>query len=216
MINNNNIWIYYEYNNNNISRIEYMRNYNSIINDIVNDSRITDNIKDIFNEDFFLLKDKINFKYPNGEGFKSHQDITAGWHKYSKDPITVAILLDESTIENGCLQIWDNDDNIITDQLTDDFIDITNEISDKYYKNIIGQPGDIIVFDAYIPHKSDLNKSNKKRRILYLTYSRKSDGDNYEKYHLDKFKNNPPDKYKVKNKKYRSGNTFDMRLFNHI
>ena len=30
---------------------------------------------------------------------------------------------------------------------------------------------------------------------------------NYELYHSDKFKNVPPDIYKVKGKKYRSGNT---------
>lgn len=55
------------------------------------------------------------------------------------------------------------------------------------------------------------NKSNQINPVIYFTYSPKSEGDYYEKYHLDKFKNNPPDIYKDKNKNYYSNNTFISR-----
>ena len=52
-----------------------------------------------------LFKDKINFKYQVQKGFKPHQDATIWKDMYGiKSFITLAISIDESTIENGCLR----------------------------------------------------------------------------------------------------------------
>ena len=34
-------------------------------------------IKDLFDRDYTLYKEKINYKYPNTGSYKAHQDITA-------------------------------------------------------------------------------------------------------------------------------------------
>ena len=46
-----------------------------------------------------------------------------------------------------------------------------------------------------------------------FTYIPKAQGDYYEQYHRDKFKNVPPDIYKEKGKAYRSGNTNKEKVF---
>ena len=48
------------------------------------------------------------------------------------------------------------------------------------------QPGDVLVFDSYVPHRSDTNTTDVARRALYLTYNRASAGDHRERYYRDK------------------------------
>lgn len=191
------IWKYYEDNNKNIlSRLEYFINKSKFMKKLSQDL--------IKNKNLFLMKDKINFKYPLGNGFIEHQDISAGWHKYGKKHITIAIPLTITTIDNGCL--WVADINC-KKQLTEDFTNLNNSIvSNSLYKSIETNIGDIFMFDSFLPHKSFKNNTDKPRKILYFTYT---DTDKYEIYHNDKFKVVPPDFYRDKNKKYKSNNTFD-------
>ena len=81
------------------------------------------------------------------------------------------------------------------------------------YIEITDRPLYIIIFDSFVPHKSFINKTKKSRKILFFTYSYNENKINtmYEDYHRDKFLVVPPDIYRLKNKKYRSGNTFKKR-----
>ena len=68
----------------------------------------------LLGEESILFKDKINFKYPGGEGFKPHQDVSAGWGKYCNKHINIAIPLPNQP-QNGCI-FWtkiDRDGNWI-------------------------------------------------------------------------------------------------------
>ena len=193
------IWKYYEhYNKNVLSRLEYFVNKSKFMKDLSK--------KLIQNTNIFLMKDKINFKYPQGEGFIAHQDISSGWHKYGKKHITIAIPLTVTTIDNGCLWIVDIN---CKKQLTPDFTNLDNSIiNDNLYKPIETNIGDIFIFDSFLPHKSFKNNTNESRKILYFTYTY---NDKYEEYHTDKFKYVPPDIYRDSKKKYRGNNTFEIR-----
>jgi ectoine hydroxylase-related dioxygenase (phytanoyl-CoA dioxygenase family) len=59
----------------------------------------------LLGEEAVLFKEKVNFKMPGGEGFKPHQDSQAGWERYASHFVTVAVCIDEATLENGCLQL---------------------------------------------------------------------------------------------------------------
>lgn len=157
--------------------------------------------EDLLGEKPILFKDKINFKYPEGEGFAPHQDVSAGWGKYTNKHITIAIPLCDTNDNNGCIYFGPK----ITNMQTDYFEDMKKDsISLEMVET---KKGDIICFDSYIAHASYKNLSNEKRIIVFFTYTPLNNGDYYEQYHSDKFKNVPPDIYKVKGKKYRSGNT---------
>ena len=62
------------------------------------------------------------------------------------------------------------------------------------------KPGDMILFNDYTPHRSSNNFSNKRRRMLFLTYNKKKEGDFRKKHFKDKRKNFPPNFERKKNK----------------
>ena len=152
----------------------------------------------LFNEEAILFKDKINFKMPGGDGFKAHQDVQAGWDRYSKLHITALVSIDTSTIKNGCLEIACGNHNkgLIGEQwvpLKEDGLD---------YVSIPTNPGDAIFFNSYAPHRSGPNMTNKRRRVLYVTYNAASEGDHRREYYADKRLSYPPDIEREPNKKY--------------
>ena len=51
----------------------------------------------------------------------------------------------------------------------------------------------MVLFDAYVPHRSAPNLTDSPRRVLYLTYNKASEGDHRERYYADKRKSFPPD-----------------------
>jgi hypothetical protein len=64
-------------------------------------------------------------------------------------------------------------------------------------------PGDVLFFDSYVPHASKPNLSSHRRRILYLTYNRASDGDHRARYYADKRSSFPPDIDRLPGVEYR-------------
>ena len=184
-----------------LERIENFCKYHEGFNDLCANSRITESVNDCFGEKGILFKDKINFKMPGGAGFNPHQDSQAGWDDYAKFYLTAMISVDNSTVQNGCLEFayGHNKSGLIGK--------LWKPLSDKDMKNmkfipIETKPGDAIFFDCYSPHRSKPNLTKKSRRILYLTYNKLSDGDHREKYYYDKYKNYPPDIDRDPNKDY--------------
>jgi ectoine hydroxylase-related dioxygenase (phytanoyl-CoA dioxygenase family) len=49
------------------------------------------------------------------------------------------------------------------------------------------EPGDIAVFSGYTPHRSAPNRSNRLRRMLYLSYNAQSDGGERRTAHYEEF-----------------------------
>jgi ectoine hydroxylase-related dioxygenase (phytanoyl-CoA dioxygenase family) len=66
-------------------------------------------------------------------------------------------------------------------------------------------PGDIFLFDAYAPHRSDMNISQHTRRNCYLTYNRLSKGHFHRQYWETKRAAFPPDVERDPNKDYSEG-----------
>jgi ectoine hydroxylase-related dioxygenase (phytanoyl-CoA dioxygenase family) len=194
------VWKFYESDSKNINRIEYFVNYNEMLRELANSKKILDEVNSLIGEESILFKDKINYKYPHGEVFKPHQDITAGWGDYTNRHVSLCIPLCNTDNENGGIYFGEK----VTEQLTPKFTDLTDDLK---YELVCTELGDVIFFDSYVPHTSYKNISENSRPLLFFTYTPKSEGDYYEKYHSDKFQNVPPDIYKEVGKSYRSGNT---------
>ena len=184
-----------------LERIENFCKHHKGFNDLCVNSRITESVNNCFGEKGILFKDKINFKMSGGSGFKPHQDLQAGWYDYAKFYLTAMISVDNSTVQNGCLEFayGHNKSGLIGK--------LWKPLSDEDMKNmkfipIETKPGDSVFFDCYTPHRTGANLTNESRRILYLTYNKLSDGDHREKYYNDKYKNYPPDIDRDPNKDY--------------
>ena len=69
----------------------------------------------------------------------------------------------------------------------------TGQLNDEISKNINWEhvestPRDLLIFDSYIPHKSDKNNSNTSRRIIfYFTYNDSCYGDLHSEYLKKKY-----------------------------
>ncbi len=181
-----------------ISRIEDVEPFHQGFSELFMRGEIQQITSQLFDDKAILFKDKINFKMPGADGFKAHQDVQAGWDRYSKLHITALVSVDPSTIENGCLEVANgyNNKGLIGEQwapLEEDGLD---------YIALPTEPGDAVFFDSYAPHRSKANLSNGQRRVLYVTYNAAAEGDHRRKYYDDKRLSYPPDIERDTDKEY--------------
>ena len=164
---------------------------------------ITKILKNLFKTDFVIFKDKLNLKPPGGEGFSAHYDGIfyfkiknnkfKGWYEYASEFYNVLIPFDNCNKLNGTIQIANEDKKKFADLYKNTKKDGTPNLLKSYekkirFQNINLNKGDICLFSNRCAHRSNKNKSNSSRRILYYTYNKKKDGNNYKKYFLDKIR----------------------------
>ena len=184
-----------------LSRIEKFIDYHRSLRKIVFGDVMLSRVDRLLGEEGVLFKEKINFKLPGGGGFKPHQDIQPGWDDYAKYFISVLVTIDESTEENGCLELaaghhrrgligrkWQPLEGA--------------ELRGMEFVRYPMRPGDAAFFDCFVPHQSAPNLTDKPRRNLYLTFNRSSEGDWRDKYFEDKRKSYPPDNEREPGKDY--------------
>ena len=146
----------------------------------------------LFDEPAVLFKDKINFKLPGGDGFKPHQDQQAGWTTYADLFITAMVSIDATTAENGCLELCAG--HHTRGLIGHEWEPLTDEDMRRLgARPVPTRPGDAVFFDSYTPHASAPNLTAERRRVLYITYNRRSAGDHRARYYADKRKSFPPD-----------------------
>ncbi len=142
-------------------------------------------MRTLFGEEPELFEDKLNYKYPRGgTAFSMHQDY-AYWENYSPSLSTVLIYLDESTDENGCLQVLpglQKSGLFPHRRLTGPKSDLTMEAPDESIPRVKvrGPAGTAVVFSCWTPHASGPNLSNNPQRAFILSYNPRSDGSSYQ------------------------------------
>ena len=175
-----------------LCRIENFVPYHQGFSKLITARRMQQAVSDLFGEEAVLFKDKINFKLPGGDGFKEHQDVQAGWDEFADLHITAMIAIDETNEANGSLEMIAGMHK--QGVLGSMWAPLTDEDTHHVgYEPVHCQPGDAVFFDSYAPHRSKPNRTDKARRVLYITYNKVSEGDSREKYYADKRRNYPPD-----------------------
>ena len=197
-------WVYHEMSQRGdgtrlINRIENMTPFHPGLRELAESLR--SGIGQLLGEEAVLFKDKINFKMPGGDGFLPHQDAQAGWETYARYYINAMVTIDEATSENGCLEVAKRP---ATPKLVgNEWEPLTVEqTATMDFKMLPTKPGDVLFFDAYVPHRSAPNTSEKIRRIYFATYNRLSEGDFLERYYADKRQSFPPDIERIAGKDY--------------
>lgn len=152
-----------------------------------------------------LFKDKCNFKHPGGGGFTPHQDVIAYRTLGSDYQVTAAVMLDAANATNGALEMaqrWacgaGDGEWVETPRGKQALLpffkggarngDINDRLTDTMqWLRIDAQPGDVVLFDSYIPHRSQPNHSHATRRILFFTFNLAEEGDFYHEYYRRKW-----------------------------
>jgi hypothetical protein len=174
-----------------IQRIEYFCGLHAGLSDLV-DGRLKAAVGELLGEPAVLFKEKINFKMPGGGGFEPHQDQQAGWSVYAPLFVTALVTVDAATEANGCLEMTSGPRRAAL--AGEEWRPLSpQEVSEALYAHVPTDPGDVLFFDSYAPHRSKPNLTAAPRRILYLTYNRAADGDHRARYFADKRADFPPD-----------------------
>lgn len=176
-----------------LCRVEDFVDYHEGLAAFLEHSQLSAVLEQLCGEPTVLFKEKINFKLPGGAGFEPHQDAPAFTTFGQRYHITVMVAVDAATRENGCLEVVDGFHGAgLLPQASDGTLDRA-WAGAQIWKPIEMDPGDVLVFDSYVPHRSGANRSRAPRRALYVTYNRASDGDFRRAYFARKRAAFPPE-----------------------
>jgi ectoine hydroxylase-related dioxygenase (phytanoyl-CoA dioxygenase family) len=166
-----------------LARIENYLAFHEGLDTLLCRGRIGGVLAELLGEPAVVFKDKINMKAAGGAGFAPHQDAPAYVDFGVPFHLTVMAPVDAFTPDNGCLEMAreaaqtaflpQNPDGTVRDDVVARFT----------WDPVLAVPGDLIVFDSFVPHRSGPNRSGGARRAHYVTYNRRSDGDRRAAYY---------------------------------
>ena len=193
-----------------LCRIENFLEYHDGWQSVILSERLFAILEQLFGEPGVLFKEKINLKLPKGNGFKAHQDAPAFAAFEQKYHITAMISIDESTLENGCLEMaYGQHLHGLLKMSTDMTLD-SEVIEHLSWEHLTTQAGDLVLFDSYIPHRSGVNNSQNARRAAYVTYNPLRGGDKRDEYYKNKREVFPPEVERIPGKDYSNSGVYNI------
>lgn len=180
-----------------LTRLENTINYGyTKLGDIIINDSLVALLQSLFDYQYpTLFKDKVNFKPPGCRADLIHQDQASGWSKYADYFISVCIAIDANTKHNAAMRFLATGDypmSLITDEWEPVTFENPETLPIEQYHIVEINPGDIIVFDSYVPHGSPANLSKDFRRNIFLTFNSASKGDLRQRYYEDRKVQYPP------------------------
>lgn len=147
----------------------------------------------LLDEPALLFKEKINYKLPGGAGFAPHQDAPAFASFGQRYHVTLMVGVDATTPGNGCLElVRGHGETGLLPQAEDGTLQ-AETVAALDWTPLPTLPGDLLLFDSYLPHRSGPNRSTQPRRALYVTWNRRSEGDRRADYYERKRRVFPPE-----------------------
>ena len=147
----------------------------------------------LLGEPALLFKEKVNFKLPGGQGFAPHQDAPAFVSFEQAYHVTGMLSVDATSPENGGLDIVDDFRRPVTLPQAEDGTLRPDVVASLAWHPLETRPGDLVLFDSYVPHRSGPNRSDRPRRAYYITWNRASEGDRRADYYQRKRRAFPPE-----------------------
>lgn len=154
-----------------------------LMHDLLETGPIATVAGELLGEPAVLYKEKINYKFVGGAGFRPHQDKPA--YPFVEQVLSVMVAVDDSTLENGCLWVVSgrHHEELPMDErgcLTADVV------ASMQWEPVTLKAGQTLFFHAWTPHRSGPNQSQHDRRALYPTYNGASEGRLREDYYAAK------------------------------
>ena len=193
-----------------LCRVENFLPYHEGWRGVVSDPFLAGVLADAFGEAGQLFKEKINFKLPGGSGFAAHQDAPAFASFGQSFHITAMVSIDPSTVANGCLEVACGQHAQGLMEMTSAQVLSEGAIESLEWVPLETDPGDLVIFGSYLPHRSGPNTSEKPRRAAYLTYNASSDGDFRDQYYASKRAVFPPEIEREPGKDYSNTGLYNI------
>jgi ectoine hydroxylase-related dioxygenase (phytanoyl-CoA dioxygenase family) len=176
-----------------LDRLDPVIDLSQQLKDFTQDSRILNAVGAAIGEPARLFKDKAIMKPPGAYGYSVHQDFT-NWQELPVPPellITALVAIDPGTAENGGLKIYPglHHQHLGPEEKPGDIFNpkaglVPDELLGVAQPELVTvQPGDLVLFSSLAPHFSGPNRSDHKRRTLFLSYNAARFGDVYDLYY---------------------------------
>ncbi|MDH3373939.1 MAG: phytanoyl-CoA dioxygenase family protein [Gammaproteobacteria bacterium] len=121
-----------------------------------------------------VMKEKLIYKWPGTRGFGAHRDQAYTTPKSGvpgAEVMTISIALDRATRFSGPTEFFPTLRNRATAAPASEPRDVDErELHGVASCMPENDPGDVILFDGQIPHRSDWNRSDHCRRIYMISY----------------------------------------------
>lgn len=138
------------------------------------DERVVGPVSRILEGGLELFEDKLNLKLPGGSPYPWHQDWSCCWRTSTDELVTCFIYLDDADQTNGCLQVVPGSHRgkpLYPFKGSGHFEVDPSCIPPEEVTPVPLQAGDMVYFDPFLLHYSDLNRSRQPRRAIIYTYN---------------------------------------------
>ena len=125
-------------------------------------------------EPVIVMKEKLIYKWPGTRGFGPHRDQAYTTPKSGvpgKEVLTVSLSLDRAIRAAGPTEFFPG----LRDRTTTAPAGEPRDVDERELRGVEScmpetEPGDVILFDGRIPHRSDWNRSDRSRRVYMISY----------------------------------------------
>ncbi|OOZ38779.1 phytanoyl-CoA dioxygenase family protein [Solemya elarraichensis gill symbiont] len=172
-------------------RLDPLSKYSKVFAELADNSVITTIVRQLFDGDCNLFKDKLILKPPGTTGYRLHQDYTryAFTGIPAADILSVMIPIDSATRRSGAVTVFPGyADRILPEPPNDPYAADPSAVESDRGVLIELEPGDLLFFHSAAPHLSGPNKTSHSRRAAFLTYNHGKYGDQYSNYYAGREK----------------------------
>jgi ectoine hydroxylase-related dioxygenase (phytanoyl-CoA dioxygenase family) len=163
-----------------LCRTEYFTPFHEGLKKLLTKGEVLAMASTLLGEQAVLYKEKINYKLSGGAGWNPHQDAPA--YPFINRHVSCMIAVDDSTIENGCLEIVSGAHGELLAMDKNSCIQ-SSVVEAMKWQAIELRAGQTMWFHSLTPHRSADNKSDNDRRALYPTFNALREGDLREDYY---------------------------------
>lgn len=153
--------------------------------ELIKHVKILGPVKQVINNEVYIWHSKINVKDAfEGTVWLWHQDYGYWmWDGVNPRLISVMVLLDRATLNNGCLLVaagthkWGRLEHAADTETTSykqwcvDLPTLTERLQEEMIKPITGEPGDVLFFHCNLRHGSGHNMSPLPRKTMIIVYN---------------------------------------------
>ena len=156
-----------------IRKIEPISDLSALFAAMATQSSVAGPARAVLGGDVRLFEDKLNLKLPGGSPYPWHQDWACCWRAHTDELVTCFVYLDAAHETNGCLQVVPGSHlgRPIHPFRGAGHFEVDPDAFDAGQAVLVPlSAADMIVFDPYLLHYSDLNRGTSPRRAIIYTY----------------------------------------------
>lgn len=156
-----------------IRKIEPISDLSPLFATMATRSSVAGPARAVLGGDVGLFEDKLNLKLPGGSPYPWHQDWACCWRAHTDELVTCFVYLDAADETNGCLQVVPGSHlgrPIHPFRGAGQFEVDPGAFDARQAVPVPLAAGDMIIFDPYLLHSSDLNRGTSPRRAIIYTY----------------------------------------------